>query len=101
MKIHVYASPRYITVVHDDGGIFQVEPHELGLGGRSKKETESIAILTALENNSNITEVYSDSLSDLPLLKESKNNFLINAESENMDVHNFKILNWKNYEFCN
>jgi hypothetical protein len=60
MRIHVYASPRYVTVVHDDGSIFQIEPHELNLQFRTKKEAEAIAALTSLDNFPDITEVCSD-----------------------------------------
>ncbi len=60
MKIHVYASPRYLTVVHDDGRIFQIEPHKLNLQYRTKQEAEALAILTSLDNNPNIAEVCSD-----------------------------------------
>jgi len=60
MKIHVYASPRYLTVVHEDGRIFQIEPHKLNLGNRTKQEAEALAILTSLDNDPDITEVCSD-----------------------------------------
>ena len=60
MKIHVYASPRYLTVVHDDERIFQIQPHKLNLGYRTKQEGEALAILTSLDNCPDITEVCSD-----------------------------------------
>jgi len=68
MKIHVYASPRYVTVVLDDGCIFQIEPHELNLEFRTKKEAEAIAILTSLDNFPDITEVCSDEQLDESVL---------------------------------
>lgn len=62
MKIYVYASPRYLTVVHDDGNVYQIEPHKLGLGNHTKKEAEALAVLTSLDNYADITEVCSDEL---------------------------------------
>jgi len=62
MKIYVYASPRYLTVVHDDGNVYQIEPYELGLGNHTKKEAEALAVLTSLDNYLDITEVCSDEL---------------------------------------
>jgi len=62
MKIYVYASTRYLTVVHDDGSVYQIEPNKLGLGNRTKKEAEALAILTSLDNCPDITEVCSDEL---------------------------------------
>ena len=62
MKIHVYASPRYLTVVHDDGRIFQIQTHKLNLGYRTKREAEALAILTSLDNCPDITEVCLDEL---------------------------------------
>ena len=60
MKIHVYASPRYLTVVYDDGRIFQIQPFKLNLGYRTKQEAETLAILTSLDNDPDIIEVCSD-----------------------------------------
>jgi hypothetical protein len=64
MKIHVYASPRYLTVVHEDGHIFQINPYQLNLGNRTKREAEAAAILTSLDNYPDITEVCLDELID-------------------------------------
>jgi hypothetical protein len=60
MRIHVYASPRYLTVVYDDGRIFQAQPLELNLQYRTKQEAEALAVLTSLDNETDITEVCSD-----------------------------------------
>jgi len=60
MKIHVYASPRYLTVVQEDGHVFQIQPLQLNLGYRTKQEAEALAILTSLDNCPDITEVCSD-----------------------------------------
>ena len=74
MKIHVYASPRYLTVVHDDGHIFQIQPHKINLVYRTKQEAEALAILTSLDNDPNITEVCSDELIDEATLNATIHN---------------------------
>ena len=70
MKIHVYASPRYLTVVHDGGRIFQIQPHKLNLKYRTKLEAEALAILTSPDNDPDITEVcYDEPISEATLVQ--------------------------------